>query len=307
MGRTYRGNTVRRAGPADLPAVFVLRHDVFIVGQGVPEDIERDDLDAGAVHVVAERDGSIVGTGRLVVDSPVGTVGRMAVAAAARGQGVGAAMLTSLEGEAVSAGLTSVELHAQLSARGFYERAGYTAVGPPYLEAGIEHVTMRKPLPVARAVDDSDSAALIELVGTCWAAYPGCVLDIDGEEPWLRAPASAYRDWAGLMWVATLDGQVVACVGCRPHDGAMELKSLYVAPTARRRGLGARLSRLVEQEAGRRGARRMVLWSDTRFADAHRLYERLGYRRLSGLRELHDLSASVEYSYEKQLVPDHPT
>jgi predicted GNAT family N-acyltransferase len=39
-----------------------------------------------------------------------------------------------------------VELHAQLSARRFYERAGYTAVGGVYEEAGIVHVTMRRPL-----------------------------------------------------------------------------------------------------------------------------------------------------------------
>jgi predicted GNAT family N-acyltransferase len=44
-------------------------------------------------------------------------------------------------------GVTEVELHAQVSARGFYERAGYTAVGDEYEEAGITHVTMRRSLP----------------------------------------------------------------------------------------------------------------------------------------------------------------
>jgi predicted GNAT family N-acyltransferase len=294
---------IRRADPDDLPVVFALRHAVFTVGQGVAEDIERDDRDAGAVHVLAEHAGAVVGTGRLVVSGPVGIVGRMAVAVPARGKGVGAAMLAALEQVAVERGLSAVELHAQLSARGFYERAGYTAIGPTYSEAGIDHVTMHRALPVVLPVDDGDSAALIELIGTCWAAYPGCVLDVDGEEPWLRAPATAYREWGGLMWVATLDGQVVACVGLKPRADAVELKSLYVAPAARRRGLGERLSRLVEVEATRRDVTRVVLWSDTRFTDAHRLYERLGYRRLSDVRELHDLSSSVEYSYQKDLPP----
>jgi hypothetical protein len=39
-----------------------------------------------------------------------------------------------------------VELHAQVSARRFYERAGYRAVGAEYQEAGITHVTMVRDL-----------------------------------------------------------------------------------------------------------------------------------------------------------------
>lgn len=156
-------------------------------------------------------------------------------------------------------------------------------------------------LPLIRPVADDDSPALIDLIAACWAAYPGCVLDIDGEEPWLRAPATAYRDWGGLMWVATLDGTVRACVGLKPHGEDAELKSLYVAAQARRRGLGERLTRLVEDTARQRGHRRIELWSDTRFADAHRLYERLGYRRLPETRDLHDRSNTTEYHYAKRL------
>jgi predicted GNAT family N-acyltransferase len=39
-----------------------------------------------------------------------------------------------------------VELHAQVTARRFYERAGYVAVGDEYEEAGIRHVTMIRTL-----------------------------------------------------------------------------------------------------------------------------------------------------------------
>jgi predicted GNAT family N-acyltransferase len=64
-----------------------------------------------------------------------------------RGHGHGAAVLEELHRQAVRRGVTAIELHAQVSARGFYERAGYTAVGEEYEEAGIPHVTMRRPLP----------------------------------------------------------------------------------------------------------------------------------------------------------------
>jgi putative acetyltransferase len=150
-----------------------------------------------------------------------------------------------------------------------------------------------------RPVHDEDSTALIELIGACWSEYPGCVLDVDAEELWLRAPARAYREWAGAFWVVE-SGGVVACVGLKSHDGAVvELKSLYVARQDRRRGLGARLVGLVEMAAWRRGAALVQLWSDTRFTDAHRLYERLGYRRTGRTHDLHDLSASTEYQFTK--------
>ena len=150
---------VRPAGPEDMPAAYDVRYEVFVVGQDVPVELERDDLDAGADHVVALRDGRVVGTARLVsgridvegrlepgTPGTVGTVGRMAVLEPERGTGTGARLLAALEEQARRRGLPEVELHAQVHARGFYERAGYAAFGEIYLEAGIEHVGMRKPL-----------------------------------------------------------------------------------------------------------------------------------------------------------------
>ncbi len=156
---------------------------------------------------------------------------------------------------------------------------------------------------VRRPVRDEDSAALIALIAGCWSEYPGCVLDVDAEEPWLRSPATAYAGTGGAMWVVQRDGAgdgtVLACVGLMPHGGHAELKSLYVARAGRRQGLGGRLVALVEAEAVARGATTVELWSDTRFADAHRLYERLGYLRTGRRRELHDLSNTTEYHFAK--------
>ncbi len=293
--------TVRIATAADLPALYALRHEVFVVGQDVPADVERDELDDTAVHAVAFDGERLVGTGRIVGD-PDGPakVGRMAVDESARGAGVGAAVLRVLERAAVRRGHPGVVLSAQIHAVGFYERAGYVPVGDLFVEAGIDHQDMVKPLPAVRPVRDDDSAALIALIGEVWAEYPGVVLDVDAEEPWLRAPATAYE--AGRFWVVTADGGVVACVGIKlVASGAAELKSLYVSAKARRQGLGALLTGLVEDEARALGARRVELWSDSRFADAHRLYARLGYERLPATRELYDLSATVEYAFGKEI------
>ena len=150
---------VRLAGPSDLDEVWALRHDVFVVGQDVPVELERDALDAGADHAAARLDGRLVGTGRLVdgrideqgelfpgTPGAVGTVGRMAVAQDTRGTGTGRALLDLLVARAAERGLPAVELHAQLHARGFYERAGFTPFGEIYFEAGIEHLGMRRDL-----------------------------------------------------------------------------------------------------------------------------------------------------------------
>ncbi|TQS41751.1 GNAT family N-acetyltransferase [Cryptosporangium phraense] len=299
------------ATPAEMPAVFALRHDVFVVGQNVPVEIERDEFDDVAVHVCAwESDPEasvgvpprLAGTGRLLGEPPApGRVGRMAVRAELRGSGVGRAVLRGLERAAIRRGNPAIELHAQVHAREFYAKAGYTPVGSEFEEAGIRHVEMRKELPVIRPVADSDSEALIELIGTTWAEYPGCVLDVDGEEPWLRAPATYYATHGGRLWVAELGGTVVGSVGIRPgpDPDTAELKSLYVSASARRHGLGEVLTSLVEDEAVRLGVRQLELWSDTRFLDAHRFYARLGYEQLPGSRELHDLSETVEYPFAK--------
>jgi putative acetyltransferase len=67
--------------------------------------------------------------------------------------------------------------------------------------------------------------------------------------------------------------------------------------------LGAHLVKLAENEALARQLSSMFLWTDIRFEDAHRLYERLGYVRAPGTRALHDASDTVEYRYSKELTP----
>jgi len=68
-----------------------------------------------------------------------------------------------------------------------------------------------------------------------------------------------------------------------------------------RRARAEELVGIVEAEALRRGAARIVFWSDTRFTNAHRLYERMGYVRHPGERDLGDISNSREYFFEKAL------
>ncbi|MGW9439479.1 GNAT family N-acetyltransferase [Streptomyces sp. NPDC055607] len=142
---------------ADREACFAVRREVFVEEQGVPKELEYDAYDATAVHVLAVRaDGLPLGTGRLLHgadaagktggDASVGSLGRLAVAKAARGLGVGAALVRGIEDAARERGLAAVDLHAQTHALGFYERLGYEAYGPEFPDAGIPHRAMRKAL-----------------------------------------------------------------------------------------------------------------------------------------------------------------
>jgi predicted GNAT family N-acyltransferase len=128
---------------------FAVRIAVFVDEQGIPREEELDELDADAVHCIAYADGAPVAAGRLVVMDGYGKIGRMAVLASHRGTGLGAAVLSALEGAGTERGITVFRLSAQLTARGFYDRAGYVAVGDVYDEVGIPHVAMEKGTPNA--------------------------------------------------------------------------------------------------------------------------------------------------------------
>ncbi|WP_406127735.1 GNAT family N-acetyltransferase [Streptomyces sp. NBC_00989] len=143
--------------PADREACFAVRKEVFVVEQGVAQEIEYDDYDVVATHVLAVReDGVPLGTGRLLYgevaaaktggDLTVGSLGRLAVTKEARGLGVGVALVRAVEDAARARGLAAVDLHAQTHALGFYERLGYEAYGPEFADAGIPHRAMRRAL-----------------------------------------------------------------------------------------------------------------------------------------------------------------
>jgi putative acetyltransferase len=170
---------------------------------------------------------------------------------------------------------------------------------------------------VLRDATDDDALDVIELIGGVFAEYPHCILDVDGEMPELRRPATYHREHGGNLWVAEAGGRIVGSAGFvhkaaldHPEvvpgargDAGIELKKLYVHRRARRTGLGGALVERVEREARARGAAFVDLWSDTRFTTAHAFYERRGWVRGPRTRELHDKSHTVEHYFAKLLAP----
>jgi predicted GNAT family N-acyltransferase len=118
-----------------------IRFEVFVEEQGVPAELELDEMDPVSVHALASQAaGEALGTGRLLPD---GRIGRMAVVRQARGTGVGTALLLALLRAARQRGHREVELFAQVSAQPFYRRFGFVAVGSQFDDAGIAHIAMR--------------------------------------------------------------------------------------------------------------------------------------------------------------------
>jgi len=149
---------LRRARwPQDAELLRSLRDTVFVQEQQVPVDIEWDGRDPEAAHVLAFDDGRAIGCGRLL---PEGKIGRLAVLADRRGQGVGAALLGALMQEAQRQCLPFAILHAQRHASEFYRRQGFVAEGEPFSEAGIEHIAMRHAFDYTACVVDIPAVTL---------------------------------------------------------------------------------------------------------------------------------------------------
>lgn len=126
-------------------ALAKIRYTVFVDEQKVPREIELDDQDATAVHAIArDANGAAIGTGRMILQSPLPRIGRMAVLGPWRRAGVGAAILDLLCAEAKSRGYDEVMLHAQTHASPFYLKHGFAPHGAEFTEAGIPHQEMHK-------------------------------------------------------------------------------------------------------------------------------------------------------------------
>jgi len=157
--------------------------------------------------------------------------------------------------------------------------------------------------PRIRQAESADTPGIHALIAEIYAEYD-CILDVERDERHLIDPGPYFRSTGGQFWVLEADGRIAATGAVMIHAESAELKTLYVHPSIRRQGWARKLIDLAFAHAVAAGRLRMILWSDTRFATAHRLYEALGFRR-SGRRELQDLNHSQEYCYELDLYVSH--
>ena len=129
--------------PAELYGLLRLRVDVFVVEQACPyPELDGRDAEPGTVHLwVADPDGAVLSTIRVLENGEGRSIGRVATAHGARGQGLSAQLVR--RGIELCAG-RAVDIGAQAYLEGWYERFGFRRSGPGYDEDGIPHVPMRR-------------------------------------------------------------------------------------------------------------------------------------------------------------------
>jgi ElaA protein len=141
---------VHAAAFDDLPPrtaylLWKLRTDVFVVEQrcAYPE-LDGRDLEATTRHLWIERDGSPVGYLRVLAEPGGCSIGRVCVAAHARGAGLADDLMVRALDEV---GPRPCLLHAQAYLADWYGRWGFSVSGPEFLDDGIPHVPMERPAP----------------------------------------------------------------------------------------------------------------------------------------------------------------
>ncbi len=146
---------------------------------------------------------------------------------------------------------------------------------------------MSEPAPVVRRARADDLEAVGAITVAAYAEFT------EGPEDGYIALLgdAARRDREAELWVAELDGRVVGSVTIAlpgsawreiARDDEGEFRMLSVDPSARRRGVGDALARLVDDRFRDLGFRAIALSSLSSMTSAHRIYERLGYHREPG-------------------------
>ncbi len=135
-------------GSAEYLEAREIRFDALYLGLNLPRSLIEDHDGRSYRHLVAVRDGRVVGYARLYLEDGESKVFQVSVAETVRGQGIATALMARLEAVATAEGRDEITLDAREHAVGFYERLGYAVEGEPFLSArtGTPHLFMRKRL-----------------------------------------------------------------------------------------------------------------------------------------------------------------
>jgi GNAT superfamily N-acetyltransferase len=141
-----------------------------------------------------------------------------------------------------------------------------------------------------------DSPSAVQLINAVQQEY---VVRYGGPDDTPVDPAE-FAPPQGLFIVGYVDGEPVASGGLRRHEeGEVEIKRMYVVPSARGQGLARLMLAELEDRARALGAKRMVLETGELQPEAIRLYESSGYTPIEGFG--HYRCAPLSRSFAKDL------
>ena len=127
----------------EMRGALEVRRLVFVQEQGVSEELEYDSQDGEALHMVAKKEGSVIGTARVrFLPDNQAKIERLAVLRPFRRRGVGSTIFSFLKQELKRRQMDTILIHAQCDIIAFHKSCGFTEFGPIFWEAGIRHRKM---------------------------------------------------------------------------------------------------------------------------------------------------------------------
>ena len=122
---------------------YRIRRRVFIDELHVTETDEFDGYDDESIHVIASFRNKSIGCARIRITNDGTKLERVAILPGHRQKGFGTKLMEFLLAYCRQQGLSQLYLHAQIDARGFYEKFGFEPYGERFMEAGLEHIAMK--------------------------------------------------------------------------------------------------------------------------------------------------------------------
>ncbi len=136
-------------GNEELYNLLRLRQEVFVVEQNCAY-LDLDGLDQKAMHILCWQQKKLIAYARCLAPGqafPESALGRIVVSPACRGQSLGRELVS--RGIELNMALwpdSAIQIGAQAHLDKFYESLGFISTGDSYIEDGIPHVHMIKPL-----------------------------------------------------------------------------------------------------------------------------------------------------------------
>jgi N-acetylglutamate synthase-like GNAT family acetyltransferase len=133
--------------PEELETMYYQRWLVLRqpLGMSLGEERDRADEEKGVDYVITLQDGKIIGSARLrEIQVGVGSIAYVAVLPEFSRQGIGTKLMAYLLNLAKEKQFHTVRLRSRVTAQGFYEKLGFTAITDPFLHIGIPHVDMER-------------------------------------------------------------------------------------------------------------------------------------------------------------------
>lgn len=134
--------------PPEWDLYYDLRYRILREPLGKERGSERNEGDETGIHFAHYENNKLIAVARLDrIDETICQARFVAVESNLQGKGYGRKIMTALENEALGLGYQKLILHARDYALPFYEKLGYTLVGPSYkLFDVLQHFEMFKEL-----------------------------------------------------------------------------------------------------------------------------------------------------------------